>query len=85
MEAVLDSFHDQLAEDGALGNGAGHDLIDATRLDEVNPPIYDIAGRWLRSARERPAELRRDRLRLLGPSTGAESGSAAYGVRHAHR
>ena len=44
MEAVLESFHDQRAEDGALGNGAGHDLIDAPRLAEVNAPICDIAG-----------------------------------------
>jgi predicted dehydrogenase len=42
MEGVLESFHDQVSVDTASGNGAEHDLIDTTRVDDLNPPIYDI-------------------------------------------
>jgi predicted dehydrogenase len=38
----LESFHDQLAEDGAPGNGEGDDLIDAARLDDLSQSIYEI-------------------------------------------
>jgi len=38
----VDSCHDHLSEDRAPRNGAGHGLIDTTRLDESHQSVYDI-------------------------------------------